>query len=330
MEKKEFKAFVVEEHMGTFKGSIQSKIISDLPKGEVLIHVHYSSLNYKDALSAKGNKGVTKNYPHTPGIDAAGIVVSSETIRFRPLDKVIVTGYDLGMNTHGGFGEYIRVPEQWVVELPPQLSLKEAMVFGTAGFTAALSVQKLLQNITPEDGPIAVSGATGGVGSLSILILKKLNFNITAITSKEKEYDYLKQLGADNVIFRKDVEALGQQPLLKPIFAGAVDSVGGMILQNIIKSTQPTGIVTCCGNAAGSNLNLSVYPFILRGITLTGIDSQHHPIKDRRNVWNLLSNDWKPEELSFALNEIYLSQLNDKIKLMLDGALTGRTVVCLI
>jgi acrylyl-CoA reductase (NADPH) len=327
MEQKEFKAFVIEEENGSFNRVIKTKLISDLPKGDLIIKVQYSSLNYKDALSASGNKGVTRNYPHTPGIDAVGIVVSSKSDKFKINDEVIVTSYDLGMNTDGGFGEYIRVPSEWVVKLPNNLSMKEAMIIGTAGLTAGMSVLRLIETVKPEDGAIAVSGATGGVGALSVSILGKLGYNVTAITGKENEKEYLINLGAKDIILRKDFEEKEKRPILKSLFAGAIDTVGGSILENIIKSTHPMGVVTCCGNVASPKLDLTVFPFILRGVTLIGIDSQNYPMKYREQVWGKLAGDWKPKHLNEASEEITLEDLSGKIDLMLAGKLKGRTIV---
>lgn len=327
MENMEFKALVVEERNGNFFREIQTKKISDLPGGDLLIKVHYSSLNYKDALSARGNKGVTKKYPHTPGIDAAGTVVSSETGNLNAGDKVIVTGYDLGMNTDGGFGEYIRIPEEWVVPLPENLNMKEAMSIGTAGLTAAMSVLRLSELVQPDDGDILVSGATGGVGSVSISILKKLGYSVTALTGKDTKRAYLSQLGAETVLMRQDFESKEQKPLLKPRYAGGIDTVGGTILENMIKSIRPMGVVTCCGNAASAKLELTVYPFILRGITLIGIDSQNYPIALRSEAWEKLSENWKPELPEETVIEVSLDGLNEKIDAMLSGKLTGRVIV---
>ena len=322
-----FKAFRVEEKDGNYISTIKEMPFNTLTQGQVLIKVHYSSLNYKDALSASGNKGVTRNYPHTPGIDAVGTIVSSESNKFKVEDKVIVTSYDLGMNTDGGFGQYIQVPEDWAVKLPENLSMKEAMIIGTAGLTAGISVLRLSETVKPEDGPIVVSGATGGVGSLSIAILKKIGYKTAAITGKETERDFLMKLGADEVIMRKDFEEPEKRPLLTPAFAGAIDTVGGVILENIIKSISPMGVVTCCGNVASPKLDLTVFPFILRGISLIGIDSQNYPMNYREKVWDKLSNDWKTDTLTETCTEITLNELEEKIELMLKGKLKGRTVV---
>ena len=324
-----YKAFRVEEKDGNYISSIKEIPFTPLEKGELLIKVHYSSLNYKDALSSIGNKGVTRNYPHTPGVDAAGTIVSSESNKFKVSDQVIVTSYDLGMNTDGGFAQYVKVPEDWVVKLPENLTLKEAMTIGTAGLTAGMSVLRLSEIVKPEDGPIIVSGATGGVGSLSITILKKLGYKTVAITGKESEIEFLKKLGADEIMMRKDFEAMDKKPLLKSSFAGGIDTVGGVILENIIKSTHPMGVVTCCGNVASPKLDLTVFPFILRGVTLIGIDSQNYPMTYREKVWNKLSKEWKNDQLTEAADEISLNELNEKIALILKGKLKGRTLVTL-
>lgn len=322
-----FRAFRVEELDGTYSSSIQSVPFRSLQPNEIRVKVHYSSLNYKDALSASGNKGVTRNYPHTPGIDAVGVVEESTTDAFKSGEKVIVTSYDLGMNTDGGFAEYIQVPASWALKLPIKLSMLEAMIYGTAGLTAGMSVFRLTELVKPEDGKIAVSGATGGVGALSVAILSKLGYRVVAITGKASEEAYLKKLGASEILLRQDIEALDKKPLLKPLFAGAVDTVGGLILENIIKATQPLGAVTCCGNVASPKLDLTVFPFILRGITLVGIDSQNYPMNGREKVWHLLADNWKPAMLTEAYNEVELADLAEQIELILQGKLRRRTVV---
>ncbi len=327
MENKSFKAFVVEEVDGSFKGSLKTKSIDELPEGDLVVKVTYSSLNYKDALSASGNKGVSKNYPHTPGIDAVGVVVESENPEFKIDDKVIVTSYDLGMNTAGGFGQYIRVPSKWAVKLPETLNMKESMIFGTAGFTAGMSVLRLAELVKPEDGDIIVSGSTGGVGSLSVAMLAKLGYSVKAITGKESAKEYLQSLGSKEIILRKDFEELASRPMLKPICAGAIDTVGGVILENIIKSTSLAGAVTCCGNVASPKINLTVFPFILRGVTLIGIDSQNCPMNYRKRVWDKLSTDWKLPQIMDNFEEIGFDELQDKIDIMLKGKSKGRIVL---
>ena len=327
MEQKKFKAFVVEEQGDRFIRNIKTRSVNDLPNNDLLIRVRYSSLNYKDALSASGNKGVTKNYPHTPGIDAVGTIVCSGTKKFRENEKVIVTSYDLGMNTAGGFGQYIRVSSDWAVKLPEGMTMKESMIIGTAGLTAGMSVYRLTESIKPEDGKVVVSGATGGVGALSVAILAKLGYTVTAISGKKQEHDFLLKLGASEVVSRKDFEKEDARPILKGCFAGGVDTVGGTILENIIKSIQPMGVVTCCGNLASPKLNMTIFPFILRGVSLIGIDSQNYPMTYREIVWNKLAKDWKPDQLMEIYTEIFLAELSDKINLMLDGKLKGRTIL---
>ncbi len=328
MDTRRFRALVVEESAdGIFTKTVKERAISDLPAGEVLVRVAYSSLNYKDALSATGNRAVTGAYPHTPGIDAAGIVAESAVADVRPGDSVVVTSYDLGMNTPGGFGQYIRVPASWVVPLPAGLTLKESMILGTAGFTAGLSVHKLSTAVAPDRGAILVTGATGGVGSVAVGILARLGYAVVAVSGKADAEPYLKKLGAREVIGRDQVTDRYDRPLLKARWAGAIDTVGGEILATAIKSTEPMGLVTCCGNVASAELNLTVYPFILRGITLAGIDSQNCPMHLRQKVWARLAGDWKIASLEEIHQEIALAELAGRIDAILQGRLKGRTLV---
>ncbi|AIE32035.1 YhdH/YhfP family quinone oxidoreductase [Bacillus thuringiensis] len=324
-----FRAIVVNETENhQFVSKVVEREVSSLPEGDVIIQVHYSSLNYKDALSATGNKGVTRTYPHTPGIDAAGEVVSSEDNSFKVGDQVIVTGYDLGMNTSGGFGEYIRVPSSWVVPLPEGMSLKESMMYGTAGFTAALSVYKLIgAGIKPNMGDVLVTGATGGVGSVAVSILSKLGFNVVGATGKMEEKDMLLRLGAKKVIHRAELNDESRRPMLKGIYAGVIDTVGGRMLETALKTVKYGGCVTTCGNVAGQGLQTTVYPFILRGISLLGVDSVQCPVDVRRDVWTLLANEWGNKELLSYIEECTLEELEKKFTLILQGKLKGRTVV---
>lgn len=323
----QFQALVVRQENDSFIRTIETRHIDDLPDGEVLVRVHYSSLNYKDALSAIGNRGVTRRYPHTPGIDAAGVVEASRVDHIRPGQEVIVSCYDLGMNTAGGFAEYIRVPAAWVVRKPAGLTLKEAMVYGTAGFTAALSVYKLMnQGIRPEDGPILVTGATGGVGSLAVAILSAEGFHVTAASGKAAE-DFLTSLGAKEILSRDQVSGGADKALLRPRWAGVIDTVGGEILAKALKTTKPCGVVTCCGNVASGDLPVTVYPFILRGITLIGIDSAECPLALRQIIWDKLGSAWKLAILSKLGHEISMTELSDHIDLILQGKITGRLVV---
>jgi len=324
---KEYKALVVNEVNAAFEQTIQTLHIDNLPKGDVLVKVHYSSINYKDALSATGNKGITKKYPHTPGIDAAGEVVSSLDDKFKEGDKVIVTGYDLGMNTSGGFGQYIRVPADWVVKLPEGLSLKESMIIGTAGFTAGISVLRLSALVKPSDGKILVSGATGGVGSVALSLLSKLGYQTIAISGKETEYPFLRKLGASDILPRAEFQEVDKRPILSAQYAGAIDTVGGPILENILKSLQPLGAVTTCGSVSATQLNMTVFPFILRGISLIGISAQNYPGALREPLWVKLATDWKPDNLLELYTEIRLEDIPETVALILQGKLKGRTIV---
>jgi len=327
MENIQYKALVIDEIDGKFIQSIQKLDTDNLPIGDVLIRVHYSSINYKDALSASGNKGVTKKYPHTPGIDAAGVVVESINEQFRVGDEVIVTGYDLGMNISGGFGQYIRVPANWVIKLPVDLSLKEAMIIGTAGFTAGISVFRLTELVKPTDGKIIVSGATGGVGSVALSLLSKLGYQTVAISGKKSEYPFLKNLGALDIISRFEYQEIDKRPMLSALYAGGIDTVGGPILENILKTLQPLGAVTTCGSVSSTQLNMTVFPFILRGISLIGISSQNYPMSLRQNLWNKLANEWKPNNLLDIFTEISLEDVLNALDAILEGKLKGRTIV---
>jgi len=327
MDKLSYRALIVDEtQKNKFSRQIKEAFTSDLPDNEVLIRVHYSSLNYKDALSATGNRGVTKEYPHTPGIDAAGIVEESRVDTVKKGEKVIVTSYDLGMNTKGGFGQYICVPAEWVVKLPQGLNLKQSMIFGTAGFTAGMSIFKLTRTIRPEHGGILVTGATGGVGSIAAAILSHLGYSVTAVSGKI-DTTFLKKLGVNEIINRDDFLKNTAPPILKPQWAGAVDTVGGEILATAIKSIKPDGIVTCCGNVASPDLPINVFPFILRGVSLLGIDSQNCPMEFRLKIWEKLATDWKFNLLESIYNEISLDKSDNKIYHILKGELQGRTLI---
>ena len=328
----EFKALLVEQpEKKVFNRSIVTRTLDDLPEGDLVVKVHYSSLNFKDALSAVGNPGVTRNFPHTPGIDAAGEVVSSADGSFQPGDKVIVTSYDLGMETDGGFGQLIRVPGKWALKLPEGLSLKESMMLGTAGLTAALSVRELVENgVTPEKGPVLVTGATGGVGSLAVAMLAKIGFEVTAVTGKLEETPYLEGLGAKQVIDREALLKGHERPMLKPTWAGVVDCVGGDMLAAAIKSAQYDGVVTCCGLVASIDIPINVFPFILRGVRLIGIDSAECPMERRIKVWQQMATEWKLDNLTDMVDEITLEGLEEKIQLMLKGGLKRRALVNLL
>lgn len=323
----EFKAWRVEEKEGTYVGREQTLTVADLPEGDVLIRVRHSSLNYKDALSASGNKGVTRAYPHTPGIDAAGEVVASATGNPAVGASVIVTGYDLGMNTAGGFGEFIRVPASWCVAMPEGWDSRTAMIYGTAGLTAGLCVQKLLtMGAKPEQGPVAVTGASGAVGTVAVELLAGLGFEVVAVSGKTDHADSLKALGARQVVGR-EVLAEQKKPLLKPVFANAVDTVGGTPLAELLKQIQPGGSVAICGLVAGPQLSTTVLPFILRGINLLGVDSVEIPLPEKEAVWNKLAGNWRCPKTEASARDIGRAELKEALASFLRGASVGKVVL---
>ena len=320
-----YKALITSEENKNFVNSIETKNISDLPDNDTLIKVKYSSLNFKDALSASGNKGVTRNYPHTPGIDAAGIIEKTSGSKFKSGDEVIVTGYDMGMNTNGGFGEYIKVPQEWIVRKPDNITLSESMAYGTAGLTAGLCLRKLLAHgLKPDDGDVFVSGVTGGVGIISLMLFKKLGFSVSAITGKLDHEEFLKSLGANQVIDRKTLDLDLISPLQKPIFSGGIDAVGGKILSNLICSTSQRAAIACCGMVGGLSLDTSIFPFILRGLSLFGIDSAESLIDVKEEIWNNFSSGWKLENIDENIKDISLDELPDEIDKILRGEQIGR------
>lgn len=328
----QFKALVVSENAEKqYVRTITQRNIEDLPAGEVLIKVHYSTLNYKDALSSIGNKGVTRNYPHTPGIDASGVVIESTDANFSVGQEVLVTSYDLGMNTSGALAEYIRVPAKWVIALPAGLSLAEAMILGTAGFTAGLCIDALLKyGVSPEKGKVIVTGSTGGVGILSVAILAKLGFEVVAVTGKPEAADLLQRLGVTEIVSRESLNDTSGRPMLKSIYAGAVDTVGGNILATILKSLHYGGAVAACGLVASPDLPTSVFPFILRGNALLGIDSAECPMNKRLEIWQHLASDWKLDNLNLISHEIGLEEVPAKLDLMIEGKSFGKSLVKII
>ena len=323
-----FQALVAENWDGDFTRAIKTRSTDELPPGDILMRVHYSSLNYKDAMSASGSPGVTREYPHTPGVDAAGIVEESVSEEFKVGDEVLVTGYDLGSNTDGGFGQYVRVPANWVVKLPDGLTLRQSMIYGTAGFTAGLSLDRLLwHGLAPEDGDILVTGATGGVGSMAVALLSKLGFSVVASTGKTERRDFLLALGANQVIPRSEITQNGHRPLLHRRWAGVVDSVGGDTLGAAIKALKNNGAAACYGHVASSELNTTVYPFILRGTTLYGVESANTNMAWRKSVWDKLANEWKPNDLDSMVSERTLPELSPEIDRILEGGQVGRILV---
>ena len=326
--KRSFKAFTAYQNKnGDFKSKVIIKDITDLPDGDLLIKVKYSSLNYKDALSASGSRGITKHYPHTPGIDAAGVIVKSKNRNFRINDRVIVTGFDLGMNTSGGFAEYIQVPSSWAIKCPNSLSTKEAMILGTAGLTVGLCINEIEAHTQIKQLNVVVSGSTGGVGSIAIMLLSNLGAKVTSITGKKNTDDYLWGLGSSEIIDRDHFTKSARLPLNRGTFDAAIDVVGGKILSSIIASMKYNGLITVCGNVAKPNFATTVFPFILRSNRLIGIDSALHPIAIREKIWNKFASSWKIENLNYIAKVVNLNGLSNEIRKILCGKQIGRIIV---
>ena len=317
-----FLAYRIQEAGEGFSSQLSEVEPGDLPEGEVMIRVQNTSLNYKDVLSWNGHRGITKNYPHTPGIDAAGVVEESSVEDFKAGEEVIVTGFDLGMNTWGGFSQYIRVPSSWVVKRPAGITLSESMIFGTAGFTAAQSILRMEENgIDKDSGPILVTGATGGVGSMAVLLLSHLGYSVSAATRNSDNTAFLKSIGAQEIVDSAEVVDESQRPLLKSRWAGVVETVGGPLLETAIRSTQRRGVVTFCGMIASPELNTTVFPFILRGLRLIGIDSAECPLSQKVDLWAKLAGPWKPENLRAVEDH----RSFDEIPAMVDAMKSGNT-----
>ena len=323
------KAFLVEK-IGDkeFTADVKEVAIPKCGENEIVIKVTYSSLNYKDALSSIGNPGVTRNFPHITGIDVAGTVYESTSNIFKMGERVLVTGYDMGMNTHGGHAQFVKVPASWVARIPDSISDKEIMTFGTAGLTAALSINELIANgVKPENGPVLVTGATGGVGSIAVSILSKIGFNVVAISGKKEKIDYLKRIGASEVILRDTFNEESKKPIMNEKYIAVVDTVGGEILANALKYIKYDGVATCCGLTSSHELNTNVFPFILRGIRLIGIDSVECKLEKKQAAWEKLASKWKINTLDSITNEITLYEIKDAYKLLLSGKAVGRYVV---
>ncbi len=327
-----YRAFRVErDDNKNFTRTVVELDIDELPPGEVLIEVQYSSLNYKDALSATGNPGVSRKFPHTPGIDAAGVVLESTNKSFKPGDRVITIGFDLGMGTWGGYATRIRVPGAWVAHCPEGLSLRDSMILGTAGFTAALCVHKLeAAGMTPDGGPVLVSGASGGVGSVAVLLLAKLGYEIAAVTGKPAAKTLLGKLGVSEFLSREEAADGADKPLLAERWGGVVDTVGGDILVNGLKSLRYGASLAACGLVASPHLNgASVLPFILRNVNLLGVDSVQLPITDKVEIWGKLASDWRLDGLEQLVTEISLDGLSEQLDRILAGQMVGRGLVIL-
>jgi acrylyl-CoA reductase (NADPH) len=323
------KAFLVEKTGDKeFTSDIKEIPIPKCAEEEIVIKVTYSSLNYKDALSSVGNPGVTRKFPHVTGIDVAGTVYESTSNIFKTGERILVTGYDLGMNTNGGHAEFVKVPAAWVARIPDSISDKEIMTFGTAGLTAALSINELMANgVKPENGPVLVTGATGGVGSIAVSILSKIGFNVVAISGKEEKIDYLKRIGASEVILRDTFNEESKKPMMTEQYAGVVDTVGGEILANALKYIKYDGVATCCGLTSSHELNTNVFPFILRGVRLIGIDSVECKLEKKQAAWEKIASKWKIHTLDSITNEISLHEIKDAYELLLSGKAVGRYVV---
>ena len=321
-----YKAYLVEENDGVYKGSVKEIDMPAIEPGNVIIKVHYSSLNYKDALAASGVKGVASTYPFVPGIDVAGEILESSSDLFHVGDKVIATGYKIGMKVFGGFGELVQIPAEWVVSLPENLSLKHAMSFGTAGLTAGACIKKMTDANIPKDMPIIVSGSTGGVGSVAVNLLSKLNYEVHAITGKPEEKNMLMDMGASEIIYRDDFMSEPVKALDKGIYAGGIDTVGGDILAKIISMISNHGAVSCCGNVGGTKFTSSVFPFILRGVSLIGIDSAESILEFKKNIWNLFANEWSLN-LDTYTRVLPLNYIDDEISRILEGKQVGRVVI---
>lgn len=323
-----FRAYRVAVEQGSASAGVTVLTEADLPPGDVTVRVGYSSLNYKDALSARARPGVTRDYPHTPGIDAAGVVLASSDPRFEEGQRVIVTSFDLGMNTAGGFGELIRVPADWVVPLPAGLSLRESMILGTAGLTAGLALEALERHgLTSDAGPVVVTGASGGVGSLAVTLLAARGYEVVASSGTAEAREWLGEIGAKRVVDRRELGDASERPLLKSAYAGAIDTVGGNTLVNLLKSLHHGGAAAACGLVQSPELPLTVFPFILRGVALLGIDSAACPMARRLEVWRRLASEWKPANLEGFAREVGLDELDQAVDEILTGRTIGRVLV---
>lgn len=323
-----FRAFRVGKEEGAFVRSIISRDVEELPAGDLLVEVRYSSVNYKDGLSATGSPGVTRSYPHTPGIDAAGVVLESSVDTFSPGDEIIAIGFDLGMNTPGGFGQRIRIPAGWATPLPAGLTLEQSMILGTAGFTAALCVDKLESaGMTPAGGPVLVTGATGGVGSVAVMLLSQLGYAVHAVTGKPLQQGFLRDIGAAETVSREAALDGANRPLLRETWGGVVDTVGGDILFNAVKSLKYGASLAACGLVASPAFSATVLPFILRHVNLLGIDSVELPIERKTALWRKLGGDWKIDGLDALKQPLSLEGLSAAIDRILAGDMVGRGVL---
>ena len=324
---KTYRALVIRESEGEYSKAVEEVPFSFLPNNDILIKVSFAGLNYKDALSASGHRGITKNFPHTPGVAAVGEVVQSTDESFNKGDKVIVTSFDLGMNTKGGFAEYISVPSGWVIPLPQGLSEEDSMVMGTAAFTAALAISKMEKSgQNPEMGEVVVSGASGGVGSMAVAILAKKGYRVLASSGKQEQYSWLKQIGAKKCISREEVNDESGRPLLSAKWAGGIDTVGGNTLATMIKACGKEGSVAACGLVASPNLEMTVYPFILNGVNLFGVDSAETTMDIRKSIWAELVENYRPLGLAEMGKVVELEEIPRYMDEILNGEVTGRII----
>jgi putative YhdH/YhfP family quinone oxidoreductase len=325
---KNFDAYRIFEENGKSTGKLVQLSLDELDAGEVVIRTHYAGVNYKDALAATGAGKVIRRFPCVGGVDVSGVVESSSDTRFKAGDQVVVTSYDMGVAHDGGFAEYVRVPADWVVPLPTGLTLFDSMVLGTAGFTAALAIHRMEQNeLTPAKGKVIVTGATGGVGSLAVRMLSQLGYHVVALTSKVAEADYLRGLGANEVLLRSDVDLTSKRPLEKALWAGALDAVGGETLAWLARTVQQDGAIASFGNAGGAELHTTVFPFILRGVKLLGVDSAATPMPLRKQMWLRLAGDLHINDLEKIAHRISLAQLPQACTTLIAGTSRGRYVV---
>lgn len=324
-----FKAYLIEQAAdGSVGGRLTTLATEQLDAGEVTLQVHYSSINYKDALAATGKGKIIRRFPCVGGIDMAGVVIESADPRFVPGQKVIATSFDIGVSHHGGYAELARVPGEWVVPLPDGMDLKEAMALGTAGFTAALGIVRMEDNgLAPANGPVVVTGATGGVGGLAIDMLARLGYHVVALTGKEAESDYLRMLGATEIKLTSSIDFAKVRPLEAGLWAGAVDNVGGQILHWVLATMKQAGTVASIGNAASAKIDTTVFPFILRGVSLLGVDSGYMGFPTRQRVWDRLASDLKPRHLDAVTRVVAFDDLPGCFDDFIAGKIKGRTVV---
>ena len=321
-----YKGYLVEENNGVFSSSVKEINVPKIEPNSILVKVHYSSLNYKDALAVSGAKGIVKSYPFVPGIDVAGEVIESKSPQYKIGDKIIATGFKIGMSIFGGFGEIVHLPGNWVIKMPEKLDFLSSMSYGTAGLTAAACIKKISDAECTSKLPVVVSGSSGGVGSVAVGILSKMGYEVHALTGKTSHEETLKKMGANKVLDRNEFMSNPVKALDKGVYSSAVDTVGGEILAKIISMISNHGVISCCGNVAGPKFTSSVFPFILRGVQLCGIDSAESSIELKKELWNLLSNQWSLD-LSNQTKIVSLDEIEEEINKILQGNQVGRVVI---